>query len=108
MFHLALVLAGFDVQEAGDGLDALRALDSAAPDAVILDLGLPLISGQVVRDEIAAQAHLRHIPVIIVTGYPGDLDHLEVACVLRKPVMPDDLIDTIRRCIAAGSSSNGC
>ena len=33
-----------------------------------LDIGLPLISGVVVRQELAAHAHTRDIPVVIVTG----------------------------------------
>ena len=105
MFRQALTFASMDALEAGDGLDALRLLDTDPPDAVVLDLGLPLISGQVVRAEIASQSHLRQIPVIVVTGQTGNLDYLDVACVLRKPVSPDELVKAVRRCIAAGSSS---
>ena len=104
MLRYALMLDGFDVQEAGDGLDALRLLDRAVPDAVILDLGLPVVSGHAVRQEIAAQAHMRHIPVIVVTGQPGPHDSLDVACVLQKPVSTDQLIRTVRSCIASGGS----
>ena len=68
MFRQGLIFAGFDVVEAGDGLEALRTVDSTTPDAVILDLGLPIVDGQTVRQEIAAHAHTRQIPVIIVTG----------------------------------------
>ena len=108
MFRQALAFASMDTLEAGNGVDALRLLDADPPDAVVLDLGLPYISGQVVREEIASQSHLRQIPVIIVTAQIGNLDHLDVACVLRKPVMPDDLVKTIRRCIASGPSTNLC
>ena len=58
MFATWLKFAGYDVQQAGDGLEALRLIDGQPPHAVVLDLGLPLISGQVVRQEIAAQAHI--------------------------------------------------
>ena len=103
MFRTALALAGFAVVEAGDGLDALRLLDgSGTPDAVILDLGLPILNGAAVRQEIAAQAHTRHVPVIVVTGQPGEHQQLDAACVLRKPVSPDRLIKVVRSCIAAG------
>ena len=103
MFRTALTLEGFRVLEADDGLTALRLLDSDRPDLVVLDLGLPVISGHVVREEIAAQADLRKIPIVIVTGSPvGDAQG--VACVLRKPVLPDELVRTVRRCLAAGAS----
>ena len=103
MFRTALALAGYAVIESGDGLHALHLLDGGAPpDAVILDLGLPIISAVAVLQEIAAHAHTRHIPVIIVTGEPGDHELLQAACVLRKPVTPDKLLQVVTSCIAAG------
>jgi CheY-like chemotaxis protein len=69
----------------------------------VLDLGLPLISGQTVAQEVAAQAHLRHIPVLVVTGSTEPVDYLHVACVLRKPVRPDALTDAVRRCLSSGA-----
>jgi CheY-like chemotaxis protein len=105
MFRSDLVFAGYRVLEAGDGLTALRILDSSRIDAVVLDLMLPMISGQVVLQEVAAQAQLQQVPVVVVvTGSPESLDPLKADCVLAKPVTSDHLINTIRRCMAAGSS----
>ena len=104
MFRTWLTFEGFDVFEATNGLEALRVIDRDRPDAVVLDLGLPLMSGHVVRQEIAAQAHTRHIPVVIVTGRSGPHDYRDVACVLQKPIEPHKLIDAVRRCIASGSN----
>jgi CheY-like chemotaxis protein len=103
MFRTALAYAGFRVREAGNGFEALRMIDSDPPDLVVLDLGLPVMSGEVVRQEIAAQAHTRHIPIVIVTGSMSSLEHLGVACVLRKPVSPDALIETVGRCLTSGA-----
>jgi len=101
MFRLALTVAGFDVQEVGDGLDALRAIDADVPHAMVLDLGLPLVSGHMVLQDLAARAHTRHIAVIVVTGQPADREQIDAACVLRKPVSPDDLVTVVRRCVAS-------
>jgi CheY-like chemotaxis protein len=104
MFRTALALDGFSIREAGDGLDALRILDAdRPPDLVLLDLGLPLVSGYVVRQEIAAHAHTRNIPIVVVTGSAADHDRLDVACVLQKPVSPDRLVNTVRSCLASGA-----
>jgi CheY-like chemotaxis protein len=104
MFRLYLSLNAFDVLEAGDGLEALRLLDGhAPPDLVVLDLNLPHIPGDAVRWEIAAHAQTRDIPIVIVTASDEDLVHLHVACVLRKPVSPPELLKTVRRCLKAGS-----
>jgi DNA-binding response OmpR family regulator len=107
IFHRALTVAGFDVMEAPDGLDALRVLDREPPDIVVLDLGLPLISGYVVRQELAAQSHTNHIPVVVVTGTISSHDRLDVTCLLHKPVSPNELVSTVRRCLAKAAGTAG-
>ena len=103
MYRTALALAGFNVVEADDGLAALHFLEHRAPDLVVLDLMLPTMSGLVVQQEIAAHAHTRSIPIVIVTGSDLSLDHLDVPCVLRKPVSPESLVDAVRSCLASGA-----
>ena len=41
VWRLALQLEGYNVEEAGDGIGALRHLDNHPPNLVVLDLGLP-------------------------------------------------------------------
>jgi DNA-binding response OmpR family regulator len=103
MLRTALAFAGYRVIEASDGLSALQTIDRDPPDVVLLDLGLPIVTGAMVRQEIAAQAHTRNIPIVVITGEPGDHASLDVACVLRKPVNPDRVVAAVRRCMAAGA-----
>ena len=102
LFRISLTLAGYEVQEAGDGLEALRQIDYSPPDLVVLDLMLPFLGGAAVQQEIATQVLTRDIPVVIITGSPQDLSGLHVACVLRKPITPDELLRTIESCLADG------
>lgn len=104
MYRSALGFAGFDVVEAYDGLTALHILEQRTADIVILDLMLPTLDGLTVQQEIAAHAHTRDIPIVIVTGSGVPLDHVNVSCVLRKPVSPDEVVAAVRRCLAAGAS----
>jgi DNA-binding response OmpR family regulator len=104
MYRTALRMAGFYVNEASNGLEALRALDADPPDLVVLDLGLPIVSGYAVRTELAAQSHLRQIPVVVVTGNEPDAP-LDVSCLLRKPVTGDDLVVAVNKCLAEGKSA---
>jgi DNA-binding response OmpR family regulator len=104
VWKLALQLDGFEVEEAGDGITALRRLEEREPDLVVLDLGLPLLDGISVQQEIAAQLVTRAIPIVIVTGSSQDLSHVDVSCILRKPVGPEQLVETVRRCLKAGVS----
>jgi CheY-like chemotaxis protein len=107
MFRTALAMSGYEVEEAGDGIDALRLIDNRVPDLIVLDLVLRSLDGVSVQQELAARAITRHVPVVIVTGSAIDTDSLGVACVLRKPVQPDELVRTVRHCMAAGSSASG-
>ena len=103
LFRTALALAGYDVVEAGDGLEALQRIDQIIPDLVVLDLVLPGVSGMVVQQELAAQALTRQIPVVVITGTAIEPGILDVDCLLRKPVSPDDLIEAVRKCLAAAA-----
>ena len=104
MYRAALGLAAFDVIEAHDGLAALHILEQRKPDLVILDLNLPTLDGLTVQQEIAAQAGTRDIPILIVTASTEPLDNVNVPCILRKPISPDDLLTAVRRCLASGAS----
>lgn len=101
MFRLALSVAGYAVSETADGINALRFIELLRPDMIVLDLGLPLLSGLDVQKEIAAHAQTRNIRVVVVTGSAAPLDDLGVQCVLRKPVSPDHLVDVVAQCFAA-------
>jgi CheY-like chemotaxis protein len=100
-------MAGFFVQEAGNGFDALRALDADPPDLVVLDLGVPGISGYAVRQEIATSAHTHHVPIVVVTGLPGPHDGLQVDRLLTKPVTPEELVEVVRQCLAGAGGFAG-
>jgi DNA-binding response OmpR family regulator len=98
---LALTLHGFVAREARTGVEALSMLERDTFDAVVLNVVLPDIDGISVREEIAAQPRNSHLPVVIVTEFPGPLDHLHPACVLRKPVTPGQVVAAVKKCFDA-------
>ena len=104
MFRLALSMSGYEIEEASDGIEALHCIENRPPDLVVLDLVLRVLDGVSVQQELAARAITKHIPIVIVTGSSIDTSALDVACVLRKPVTPDQLIQTVRQCLAAGAA----
>jgi CheY-like chemotaxis protein len=98
LFVVALALEGFRVVEASDGLEALQLVEKDPPDLIVLDLGLPYLSGHEVLSEIRAHGHTRDIPIVVATASTENLDHLDVACVVRKPVTLETLTAVVRRC----------
>ncbi|HEX6464675.1 MAG TPA: response regulator [Vicinamibacterales bacterium] len=102
MFRITLMVAGYDVEEASDGIEALQLIENRPPDLVVLDLVLRALDGVSVQQDLAARAVTQHIPVVIVTGSKLEPGGVNVACVLRKPIMPDELVRTVGMTLAAG------
>jgi DNA-binding response OmpR family regulator len=100
LYRATLAIEGYGVVVAGNGIDALRQFDLDGPDALVLDLGLPLLGGRDVQRELAAHAETRAIPIVVVTGSDtSDLNEADFTCILRKPIQPEDLVAAIRRCL---------
>ncbi|MDD2752681.1 MAG: response regulator transcription factor [Candidatus Omnitrophica bacterium] len=96
-----LVQNGFEVEKAMDGEEALQKI-SPQHDLIILDLGLPKVSGLEVLKKIKQDEFQRAKPVIILTGKTDSntiFDAMETGSYdyLIKPVKLEELIKTIKR-----------
>jgi two-component system cell cycle response regulator DivK len=60
---------GYAVAEACDGQEALRMLQENRPDAVLLDIGMPILDGYAVAREIRGSPTLASLPVLAITAY---------------------------------------
>jgi len=102
LYERVLTLEGYAVIAAENGVEALRCVETEAVDAVILDLVMPRLDGRSVKRGFDANAAMRNVPVILVTGHVApDLDPNEFSCVLHKPISVDALVKAVRRCLAA-------
>ncbi len=66
---------GYASSEAADGASAFEHIQSDHPDVILLDLILPDTSGEAILDRLRADEHLRHIPVVILSGV-NDMDRI--------------------------------
>ena len=73
---MLLRASGHDVRTAHDGPTALNAALEYVPDAVFLDIGLPLMNGYEVAKRIRQQPDLENVVLIALTGYGQDTDRL--------------------------------
>ena len=69
---LLLALSGHETETAYDGFEAVRIATAWRPDVVLLDIGLPGMSGYEVCRAIRAEAWGQDIPVIAITGWGHD------------------------------------
>ncbi len=74
MLRYNLEKQGFRVEEAVDGQEALTRIAEAAPDIVLLDWMLPVMSGIEVCRQIRRRPATRDLPVIMVTARTEDQD----------------------------------
>ena len=104
---------GYRVVDAADGSTGLAAVRAERPDLVITDVLMPVMDGYELVRQLRLDPATSGIPVVFFTGHYGESEARALAlssgvsCVLTKPVTPEQLIATVRRCIAAPSSSEG-
>ena len=60
--------AGLDVQTAANGQEALDSVASEVPDAIILDLAMPVMDGMTFLDRLRSNPYHAGLPVIVVTA----------------------------------------
>ena len=99
LFRTTLALEGFTVLEASDGVEALRKIDAHRPDAIVLDMQLPRVSGYGVLYDLGVKPQTSGIPVVIVTALECPIVHPRVNRLLRKPVLPETLVQAVRECL---------
>ncbi len=109
LIRMNLELAGFEVDEAFDGVDALEILRSGAPlpDAVTIDVMMPRMDGISATQAIRADPALRDLVVVMVTtqGHPTSVQRgrdVGVDAYVVKPFDPDQLVATVADLVENG------
>ena len=106
-----LELEGFEVIPAVDGQDALDKVKDARPDVVTLDVMMPRVDGWEAAARLRADPETAHIKVILLSARAQESDiqrgeRIGVDAYLTKPFDPDELIDVVRRMVAASGSAS--
>ncbi len=97
LVRVNLVQAGYAVDLASTGSEALACLRRAKPDLVLLDLMLPDVAGTEVCRSIRADRDLADIPVIMLTALSQEVDRvvgfeLGADDYVTKPFSPRELV----------------
>jgi two-component system, cell cycle response regulator DivK len=92
---------GYELIEARDGQEGVRAAGAERPDLILMDIQLPLLDGYEATRQIKADPDLRAIPIIVVTSYALSGDEAkarEAGCdgYVPKPYSPRQLLAKIR------------
>jgi twitching motility two-component system response regulator PilH len=104
MVRSRLVKAGYQVEEAKDGQEALKKTREWSPDLVIMDVMMPPPNGfqacRILKDDSATRA----IPIVLLTAKSTESDQFwgqesGADAYLTKPYDPQELLATVARLI---------
>ena len=99
MLAVLLTSEGFDVQTARNGAEALARLDESRPSVILLDLMMPVMTGDEFRARQLADPRYRDVPVICMTAaHDGRAraQSLRADAYFQKPVDFDRLLGAVR------------
>jgi CheY-like chemotaxis protein len=110
MYTEYLEFSGFDVVEAGNGMEALQRAVESTPDIILMDLSLPVMDGWEATRRLKADRRTASIPVVALTGHAlaGISEGAKQAgcdAFVTKPCLPEDLVREIRKILDGPSSS---
>jgi len=102
MYAAYLRYAGFAVDEAVTGTEALDKALAIAPDLIVMDLSLPGMDGWEATRRLKADPKTKHIPIVVVSGHALEASVRSAQAAgcdvfLRKPCLPQALLAEVRK-----------
>ena len=111
LYGLVLTTAGFQVIEAEDGLSAIALARAAAPDAIVIDLDLPQMSGLDAIKLLRAEAGTSRTPILAFTAHGEAAAAAAIRCgadaLCRKPCFPEAFLEALRSILPAAVELKG-
>ena len=98
--------AGYDVEEAGDGRDALAAIMRECPSLLITDCNMPNMTGNELVEQLALDERLCLIPAIVISALKQPSLPANVIVFLAKPFTMEQLQAAVRDCLATSSEAS--
>ena len=100
LMDVVLSEAGFEVQLAEGGAEALEAVRAAPPEVCVLDVMMPRVNGWEVLEALRADPATEDLPVVMLTAKGDPRDRLrgwELGCdaYLPKPFDPPDVVNEV-------------
>jgi len=101
LVRVNLAQAGFEVETASKGREALECVRRSAPDLIVLDLMLPDIQGTDVCRELRTDPEFAGLPIIMLTARADEVDRvvgfeLGADDYVTKPFSPRELTLRVR------------
>ncbi len=106
LIKVNLERAGYEVETANDGAEALELIENGLYDLIITDVMMPRMDGMELLNTIRSRPELSDLPVILLTAKSSDADvtqgySLGTDMYLTKPFSPPELLTWVARVLNA-------
>ncbi len=115
---LAMIIrrSGHEAVVAATGTEGVRQASLRVPDLILMDLGLPEISGAEATAQIKTNSLTKHIPIVIQTAFGSGPDakramEAGAAEIMHKPISITDIQKVLSRYLSGGGgkpNTDGC
>lgn len=97
--------AGYHIVTAVNGLDALEHCSQFLPDLILCDIMMPEMNGLEFREKLLGHQTLKTVPFVFLSARAQTEEVLEARKLspqgyITKPVEPDTILETVKRCLA--------
>jgi len=104
-----LKYAGFEVEVASNGAEAVEKAPQVKPDLILLDVRMPRMTGYEACRQLKKMPEVQHVPVVFLSakGQDNEIDEgLEVGAkdYILKPFAPDELIQQVQQILGEGKT----
>src|SRR3974390_2630514 len=112
IYRNKFAVEGFQVEIASDGATGLETLQSFRPDAVVLDLMLPGMTGVEVMKKVRALPEFQKLPIIVFSNtYLTNMVQEAckagaTKCLSKANCPPKQLIDVVRNSVARNGAAS--
>lgn len=111
LWQRSLLMEGFDVLCAYDGISAVDMAEVDKPDLILLDIMMPMMSGYEVCRQIRANPLTKDIPVLCVTSAQSaevreNAQAAGAQGLLIKPFTTRELVAQINRILTSGEGNH--
>ncbi len=104
-----LKYAGFEVEVASNGAEAVEKAPQVKPDLILLDVRMPRMTGYEACRQLKKMPEIQNVPVVFLSakGQDNEIDEgLEVGAkdYILKPFAPDELIQQVQQILGEGKT----
>jgi len=96
LFRNFLSREGYNIILVQDSKDVIETVKKKKPDAIIMDIIMPGVSGDIIASQLKTTKETKDIPIILITAdIMKEKDKLKADYFIRRPIIGDNLLSIL-------------